>query len=287
MDVENEFPYPYISDDLGEILAAEELCPGAYYVSARSEISMLPEEYYIVDAQSEIISAQAKTYGEPLPHHPELLSYLLGISGSGSLVLLYETQLYRVQHRLPLPEDESLLATAVYGREENPEYFGDFPAPDQTPFGAVIRSRQIIPGVFALATESGAKAVSVCYPIWDGDLTTCTIKLGQQTEYDLAQGIHNTFGNLFFTEETGCLALFELSLTHEIDAEVVDLTAVKNAVFQFFPEYAIHHNRREVAGLNDSMGMLLQLAGAEVAPSGREENLVTWTPTVGTDYLAV
>lgn len=287
MDVESTFPYPYIVDDLGEILATEELCPGAYYVSARSEISMLPEEYYIVDTQSEIISAQAKAYGKHLPHHPELLSYLLGTSGSGNMVLLYEAQLYRVRHQLSLPKGESLLATAVFGREENPEYFGDFPAPTQTPFGTVVRSRQIIPGVFALVTDTGAKAVSVCYPIWDGDLTVSTTKLGQQMEYDRIHGIHNIFGNLFFTEENACLALFEISLNHNLESNVVSLTATQNAVFQAFPEYVLHHNRREVAGLNDSTGMVLQLAGADIALSGREENLLTWTPSAGTDYLEI
>lgn len=284
MDVENEFPYPYIADDLGEILAAEALCPGVYYVSARNGETGLPLEYYIAEAASEVISAQAKAYGTPLPQHPELLSYPLGISGSGSRVLLYEAQLYRVQHQLPLPEGESLQETAVYGREENPEYFGPFPSPTRTPFGAVVRSRQIVPGVFALVTGSGAKAVSVCYPIWNGDLTAYTVKLGQQEETGLSQ---DPYGDLFFSEETGCLALFELSQTHALPGEAVNLTAVKNAVFQNFPEYAVHHNRREAAGLNDSAGMLLQLAGAEVVPSGQEENLLTWTPSVGTDYLVV
>ena len=110
---------------------------------------------------------------------------------------------------------------------------------------------------------------------------------GIQIAYDLAHGIHSTFGNLFYTEETGCLTLFELSLNHRIPPAAVDLVAVKNAVFSNFPEYVIHHNRREQAGLNDGAGLFLQMLGADVELAGQEENLLNVTPTDRTNYLKI
>lgn len=287
MDIERQALWECLADELGEILTTEILCPGVYYLSVRDNSSMLPVEFYVVEAESDSVSPQAKAYGQPLPHHPELLTYLLGVTGSGSLIVQYEAQLYRVQHRMPLPEDESILGTAVYGREENPDYFGDFPAPLHTPFGEMVCYKRILSGVFALVTSTGTKAVSVCYPIWAGDLTDFTVSLGAQTQYDRCAGIHNTFGNLYFSEKTGCLALFELSLLYELSPETVDVEAVKNAVFQNYPEYVIHHNRREQAGLNDSTAMIQNLLGAGLLPAGREEHLLSVLPSAGTNYLKI
>lgn len=284
MDVE-KFPYAYIADDLGKILAAEELCPGAYYVSAENPLSSLPVEYYIIEAQSSAFSSQAKAFGKPLPSYPEWLAYTVGDSGAS--VAKYEALLYRVRHDMALPPDESLLGTAVYGREENPEYFGDFSAPMQIPFGAVTRYQPLIPGVFALVTEFGGKALSVCYPIWAGDLTTFTVGMGHQTEYDQTNGIHNTFGNLFFSEGTACLALFELPLTYQMPKSIVNMAAVQNAVFQNFPEYVVHHNHREALGLNDGNALLLRMCGADIEPTDKRENLLTLDPNAGCDYLNI
>lgn len=100
MDVES-FPLDCITDDLVEILAAEELCPGAYYVIAENPLTNLPIEYYIVEAQSGAFSPQANAYGKPLPNHPEWLAYTLGDSGAS--VAKYEALLYRVQHGMALP----------------------------------------------------------------------------------------------------------------------------------------------------------------------------------------
>lgn len=282
MDVES-FPLAYIEDDLGEILAAEELCPGAFYISAENPLTNLPIEYYIVDAHSDAFSPQAKAYGKPLPNHPEWLAYILGDSGAS--IAKYEALLYRVRHGMALPPDESLLGTAVYGREENPEYFGDFPVPTQTPFGSMVRYQRLIPGVFAIVTDRGEKVLSVCYPIWAGDMTKFTENLGQQTEYDQANGIHSTFGDLFFSEKTACLALFELSLTYQFPEGLINMTAAKNAAFQNFPEYAICHNNREALGLNDAPSMILRMCGIDTEPTGKEENLLTVDLDAGCDYF--
>ena len=287
MEVELDRFYACIEEDLGEILSLEVLCPGAFYLSARDRQTSLPVEYYIVETQTDSISAQAKAYGQPLSSHPEYLSFLLGGSESTGRAVKYEALLYRTRHNLPLPKGESLQETAVYGREEHPEYFGAFPAPTHTPFGEMVRYQQILPGVFALVTDTGEKAVSVCYPLWAGDLTDYTVTLGKQTEYDLSHDIHNTYGDLFFSEGTACLALFELSLTHQLKSDVVDLAALKNVVFRDFPEYVIHYNRREALGLNDGMGIILDLLEADGDRTERTEHLLSVIPSAGMDYLKI
>ena len=104
---------------------------------------------------------------------------------------------------------------------------------------------------------------------------------------DIAQDIHRTYGYLFFSEETACLALLELSRSYEYPADVINMTAVKNAVFQNFPDYMIQYNQNEISGQNDGIGRFYQMLGMDVELSGKEENLIALTPDVGTEYLII
>jgi hypothetical protein len=283
LDVES-FPYGDIADDLGEIQTAQQVCEDIYYVSVTDVHSRLPREYYVFSADSSVLSSRAKAYGTPLPSHPDLLCVSLGATGSGSSVIYYEALRYKLRHNIPLSEDEDIHVVAVYGTEENPEYFGSYPAPLSTPHGAALRYLQIIQGVFAVETERGDRMIAIAYPIWSGDLSAYTKHYGLMTPYDIAQGIHHTYGYLFFPEESGCLPLFELSLIHKLPC-TINLAALKNAVFERFPDYALRHNSGEVTGQNDHTGKFYQWMGVEVQLSGQEENLITWSPSVGMGYL--
>jgi hypothetical protein len=79
---------------------------------------------------------------------------------------------------------------AVYGAEENPEYFGSYPAPLSTPHGATLRCLQITHGGFAVETERGDRMIAIAYPIWSGDLSAYTKCYGLMPSYDMTQGIH-------------------------------------------------------------------------------------------------
>lgn len=59
------------------------------------------------------------------------------------------------------------------------------------------------------------------------------------------RGIDITFGNLFYPKENSCIPLFELSLLHpEIKTNgAINMSALLNAVFKFYPEYTSAHNK--------------------------------------------
>ncbi len=286
MDVENGFPYKYIEDDLGEIKAWEQCCGDIYRITTVDLDTLLPDEYYIFRTDTHILSDTAKAYGMPLPSHPELRYVLLHTSGSGSTVIHYEVLRYLTRHSIPFPDGEDHFhVVAVYGMETDPEYFGAYPAPLNTPHGYTLRYKRIINGIFALETERGDQMIAIAYPIWVDDLSEYTLQYGLRAFQDIAQDIHRTYGYLFYSEETACLALLELSRSYDFPADIVNMAALKNAVFQNYPDYMIRYNQNEITGRNDGTGMLYQMLGLEVELSGKEENLIALTPDAGTEYL--
>ena len=112
-----------------------------------------------------------------------------------------------------------------------------------------------------------------------------TLQHGLKAFPDIAQDIHRTYGYLFFSEETACLALLELSRSYDYPTEIINMAAVKNAVFQNFPDYMIQYNQNEISGRNDSTGRFYQMLGMEVELTGKEENLIALSPDTGTEYL--
>lgn len=288
MDVENKFPYKYIEDDLGEIKAWEQFCGDIYRITTVDPDSLLPDEYYIFRADTHILSDAAKAYGIPLPNHPDLRYVLLHASGSGNTVIRYEVLRYLTRHSIPFPDGEDgFHVVAVYGMETDPAYFGAYPAPLSTPHGYTLRYKQIINGIFALETEQGDRMIAIAYPIWVDDLSEYTLQYGLKAFQDIAQDIHKTCGYLFYSEETACLALLELSRSYDFPADIVNMAALKNAVFQNYPDYMIRYNQNEITGRNNGIRMLYQMLGIEVELSGKEKNLIALTPGAGTEYLTL
>lgn len=121
-----------LEDDLGSIVMSQHITPGIIYVAAKTGDEAFPSEYYIAERDCTELSQEAKRYGRPLEHHPEFLCYPAGSPDNGRMVIEYEANRYLKKHGLPLMECESLLALADYGREYEPEYFGDYPAPIYT-----------------------------------------------------------------------------------------------------------------------------------------------------------
>ena len=97
MNKEEHAPFDIhcIEDDVGRIKDQEEGCPGAYYVCIDPEDVPIPGkgEMYVVDSSSPHISARAKKYGVPLPHHPDILLYDMDSEESGANVISYEISL--------------------------------------------------------------------------------------------------------------------------------------------------------------------------------------------------
>lgn len=283
------FPYD-IEDELGEIKDAEQLCPGVYYVAAATEgdgIGSIPQEYFIVESSCSSISPETKASGKKMSCQPGLLYYELDDLEGGKWQVQYECQRYRQKHNLPEDPNESQLSTVTFGREYRPDYFGDYPAPEYTPRGRTLRYKAFMRGVFFLETDAGNRMMSVCYPIWSCDYSDFVRKLGEQTAYDLQEGIDRTLGNLYFPEETACLAIFELQQRYERikDSSMIDPAALMNAIWERFPLYAAEHNMREQLGLNDAAGLFWKALGVEVELIRNEEDLIRLTLNKGTDYL--
>ena len=70
------------------------------------------------------------------------------------------------------------------------------------------------------------------------------MSVAEQTEYDLANDIHETLGYLFFAETHGCIALFELlgEFPQILSSPLIDAAALGNAVWQNHPDYAAIYN---------------------------------------------
>ena len=92
---------------------------------------------------------------------------------------------------------------------------------------------------------------------------------------------------MFFTEEDGCLALFELLPAHRALATSarLDKLALMNAIWSYHPEYALAHNLREQQGLNDMLGLILNDAGFECELSGSPKNMIALSDKAGTEYV--
>ena len=276
-----------LSDDLGEIYSVEEECPGVWYVSAELEGSIIGAEYYIIEPDAPCLSAEARKYGEPLPHHPELLAIELIDPFNGRYVVKYEMLRYMTMKNLPLPEDESLIELAVYGMELNPEYFGKYPVPRETPCGYTTRFKELTNGMFFIETDRCEAMLSVCYPIWHSDLSKFTVALGEFTDFDRAMGIDPALAPIFFPEETACLVVYEILPMHPelIKSGTVDPLALQNAIWRQYPEYATQHNIVEQAGLNDTFGLLARTIGIDADLSSSADNMISWTDRKGTKWL--
>ena len=119
-------------------------------------------------------------------------------------------------------------------------------------------------------------------------LSDYAVSVAEQTEYDREKGIHETLGYLFFPEEHGCLALFELldEFPQILSNPLIDAAALGNAVWKNHPDYAAIYNREEQEGLHDCLAALLRFLGVEdVEPTAAPERLIRLTVGAGTDYI--
>lgn len=275
-----------IEDDSCNIVNTEWQRPGVWYAANESD-DRSAGEFHIVERDSACISSAAKSYGMPLEHHPDLLLCRLDDLEGGGNIVRYEIIRYRRKNGLPLTGGVSLLEAAVYGMENSPGYFGGYPAPILTPRGTLTRCKRLVNGVFALETDCCQRMIAVCYPIADANFSDYTRMRAELTKYDGQNGIDNTLGYFFFSEQNGALALFELLCEYPqiLCNEVIDPVALHNNLWQNHPDYVAMYNRNEQEGLHDCLAQLLRCIGEDVEPVIRPEHLITLTVGTGIDYL--
>lgn len=235
------FSFDGLEREYGVIHYAEQLCPGVYYISAAAKgiRPYVGSEYYVVTGDAPAISPAARAYGTPLPANPGVLLYPLDdCFDKGRRVVEYEIHKYLVEHGCPLPEGESLRADQVWGMEACPEYFGEFPVPEETPWGAAIRHEKIWNGLYWVESEGLGWVLAIAYPYCE-DLLDQTRALASPTEYDLENGIENTFGYRFYSYALSLLPLFELwAYAQDTWADRINYAALKNAILETFPDFA-------------------------------------------------
>lgn len=258
-----------LTAELGEVMAAELKSPGVYYIRVKKGENALDcPELYVVTPDAPAISEKARAYGQEFHSHPGLRVYNIGQPGSGRFLIDFEIRRYQIKCHLPEIEDaDSLYATALYGAEEHPDYFGTFPVPFFTPRGNTVRHRTILNGVYWLETDRCEEMLAVCYPIWQSDITIPEQNQGEQLEYDRMQGIDYSLGYLFFSKQNSAIPLYELSLLHAEIREngVVDMAALQNAICKFYPEYVTIYN--------------------EEAEKFKRKDFIKETPDTGTEFF--
>lgn len=264
----------------GKVPDIEEVAPGVYLFAASRCGRAFDREYYLVERKSEIISNQAKSYGKQVAGCSDLLVYETEARDSHYEIIQYEVALY--QHKCHNTSEtlSELRCIAVYGMESHPEYFGEFPAPIDTPRGRTLRSKCIWNGVWCLETDQGERIVAICYPIWNGDITEGTEELGEQTQQDREQGIENTYGYLFFPWDVSCLPLFELinNIPKHQGSKMINFSALKNVIWAKHPDYALANNL-EVQKIR------LEAAARGVDISTFSDGLIEYSPEAGFEFL--
>ena len=279
-----------VENMLGKILVEETEGPGVYYIAARGKVdSHIAQEYYIVTTDSPAVSQAAKTYGHAISGHADLLLYSFEEEHGGYKIIEYEIARYRVENGIPLQDTTSLRDIKLFGMCYHPEYFGPHPVPPSTPTGQTVRHWTIENGVYQLETNGGRQYLAICYPIWSTELSDYALKISQQTAHDRNQGVKNTRGYLFFSPEDSCIPIFEMLLTHSewIEDDKINFKALMNAVWEYHPQYAAVYNLREQTGHHDMLGLLLRRLGKEdVELKGSQENMITLSPEVGTEFLS-
>lgn len=280
MAILSEEYLPVDVSELGELVFAEQICPGVYYFMVQLEERASVEEYYLLldDAP---LSKEALRYGVPLRNGQGLV-VSMSQEDAGSKVIGYEIMKYDIAHDLLLPVGETIHECAVYGAILHPEYFGTLPAPLMTPWGYTTRTRTLANGIYWLETEQGEETLAVGFPLWNADLSKAALGYAHQCDYDLSHGIDQTLGYQFFPRKAICIAVFELLLarSERLDEDKVDLPALMNAIWRDCPEYARYYN----ATANDALRMLFQSMGRLTKLPDSVESIIATDPDAGTDF---
>ena len=276
-----------VEESYGEVFDSAEQCPGVYYLACKPIDKYFADELVVVERDCPHISAAVKAYGQPLDGHDELLVYDYNAERGGREVVLYEADRYRVLHKQEIPDGNDLLGAAAYYADDYPEYFGLIPAPIQMPRGYMTRYITLANGIFAIETDTGARLIAISGIIWSLELYDTTKQLGMVVENPSGVEAPVEVQYLFFTEQDGCLALFELMNGYKAlrENERLDKLALMNAIWSYHPDYALSHNLREQPGLNDKLGLIMNSVGAEVELSGSAKNMVSISAEAGTKYV--
>lgn len=277
---------PLDLDELGMVTETDLVMPGVYDAVLEQPETGLAIEAYVVLKSTTELSVSAKKFGTTTPEYPGLLIYSEDESGNTRYIVGYELLRYKILHQLPLTEVDNIRSIASTGAEMYPGYFGGYPVPFLTPWGYTTRNKIIANGVYWLETEQCRRGLAIAYPKYD-DLSDEAGGLAEQFQDGSERTNGEMPGYLFFAEADSCVPLFELAFWghDEQPYSGINRAALMNAIYKFHPEYAAQHNMNEQAGLNDGMGLFLQILGNEVELESAPERLISLTEGAGTEFI--
>ena len=278
-------------DELGTVVLFEQIALGVYEAATKldEEAIGFPNDYYLVELDSPIISEKAKTYGKPLGDDTGIVLFDIDDETGGRFIIDYELALYRLKAGIQQDNESSVHELATFGREHHPEYFGEYPVPTVTPWGYIARHKKIENGIYWIETDVGQNVLSLSYPFWNCELTEAAKVYGKHTQDDIEKGIDNCLGNLFFLQADACIPIFELLLLRPqwMESGMIDRPALMNAIWELHSEYAISYNTTEQAGGHDALGVILNSLGVDVPLKSSLKEMMMITADAGTDYLKI
>lgn len=185
----SELPFNFdaLESQYGQIKYAELICPGVYYIGTKLNIDRprFAGEYLVVTEDSPAISPEARGFTTPLPTIPRTFLCAYTYDCKGRHVVEYEARKYLMEHGAPLPEDETPEDSRVYGMEVCPEYFGEFPIPEETPWGVTLRHDRLWNGLYWLETAQAGWVLAIAYPLYTvlyDDTLALGVKAGNDRE---------------------------------------------------------------------------------------------------------
>lgn len=275
--MDDRFPRD-VEGELGEIQFFSEECPGVYVLSCRQDEGPC-REFYLVEETASMIPPGVKELGRRLASCPDLLAYEIENPSGGQKIVEYEVNKFRASQGLPLPDGVTLRDIALDGMELNPEYFGTFPVPSVTPWGCTLRHKAIDNGVYWLETEGSPRVLALCGILEDA-LSDAARKLAEPGAGE---------GYLFFQERASCIPLFELMQLYPQwgNSSRIDRKALENAIWRYYPEYAVQYNAQEAAGQHSLMGLTFRSLGDQVDLSASAKQMIALSPGVGTNFCAL
>lgn len=262
-----------LAQEHAEIVCLREESPGICYLAIQSENSSICREFYTVisDAIPAIISQETLSYGTK---SGGFYIFEKGPARSGYELVEYELKRYRVQKKIPSPDDpESIYCKAVYTAELYPEYFGGLLPPRSTPFGLTMRMKKAGEGVYFLETAQCIWLLALAYPIWDGDLSSYAKDLAEQYRSCESQEAPEA-EYYFYRLERSLPALYELLDLEEYQGLLRFITGkeiLETLLYQNFSNYVLSHNMRQNIVESECRQMLEELEGLEIQRGEAEE----------------
>ncbi|WP_300561668.1 hypothetical protein [uncultured Oscillibacter sp.] len=276
-----------LNAEIGEIKELEEICPGVFYAIILVDMATTDShycEYYIVCQNATMISLKARAYGQELLCAPKVWAFPLEEDAGGWRIVKYEVHLYLHKKGILLDSDSQLRDDIAFGREFHPDYFGSYPLPSMTPWGAAICYIILDTGISWIITEQKEEALCVCYPMLDelSDYAQCLAVQSNVPENSIPD-------YLLYFHQKACVPIYELlPLRHKWqESGLITLPQLMNAIYLCDPQYVLNHNLMIQGGLGFSVELLLKAMGICTNLQVDESQMISLSPNSDTDYLHI